>query len=87
MARKVIICSYCSETFEKWEYALRHETGCEFNPANKACWTCEHHSVNSECELELKTDFDGEFNCPSHVKQKENKLDFDSGYDGEYQND
>lgn len=71
MARKVIKCGFCSEDFELWESALRHETGCDFNPANKGCWTCEKFKdcLCEENHLENENEI---IHCHHWIKQSDN---------------
>ena len=79
MAKQVVICGHCSDHFLRWEDTLRHEIGCDFNPANKGCWTCSKHMESSYCAENHIPEEEDCLHCNHWVREKE--LDFDSGYE------
>ena len=42
--KRVWKCDHCSKTDESWFKMGQHEIKCSFNPDNRYCYTCEHHT-------------------------------------------
>lgn len=44
-------CDFCFHIEEDAERMQKHEESCRSNPANKACWSCKHHSQEWDCHF------------------------------------
>ena len=61
---QVLKCDHCSHFTQDAEEMRMHEIKCEWNEANKTCFTCEHSGcdINNEQTCDLNVKIEGRIN-------------------------